>query len=153
MAYINAERARRALDRRFAGLPPADALAAPPRGWIRAIRDALGMSAAQLGARLGVQQSRVSRLEQAECSGAVTLASLERAADALGCDLRYVLVPRQPLEQTVRSRATELARRDMARVQHTMALEDQATDGADVAATLDDLANDCLRSRKLWDDR
>ena len=80
-------------------------------------------------------------------------AGLERAADALGCDLRYVLVPRQPLEQTVRSRATELARRDMARVQHTMALEGQATDGADVAATLDDLANDFLRSRKLWDDR
>lgn len=109
------------------------------------------MTAANLGARLGVQQSRVSRLEQAERSGAVTLASLKRAADALGCDLCYVLVPRQPLEQTVRARAAELARRDMARVQHTMALEYQATDGADVAATLDALTSDYMRSRRLWE--
>ncbi len=150
---MNQDRARRTLDRRFAVLPPADTFAKPPRGWIRAIRDALGMTAEQLGARLGVQQSRVSRLEQAERSGAVTLASLERAADALGCDLRYVLVPRQPLEQTVRTRATELARQDMARVKHKMALEDQPTDHVELAATLDALTNDYLRSRKLWHDR
>lgn len=150
---MDPDRARRALDRRFAVLPPADTFATPPRGWIRAIRDALGMTAGQLGARLGVQQSRVSRLEQAERSGAVTLASLERAANALGCDLRYVLVPRQPLEQTVRTRATELARRDMARVQHNMALEDQPTDRVELAATLEALTNDYLRSRRLWHDR
>lgn len=150
---MSVELARRTLDKRFAALPPADTLAAPPRGWIRAIRDALGMTAAQLGARLGVQQSRVSRLEQAERSGAVTLANLERAANALGCDLRYVLVPRQPLELTVRARATELACRDMVRVQHTMALEDQVTDGINVAETMDALVNGYLSSRKLWDER
>src|SRR5674476_245015 len=46
--------ARRALDRRLSHLPPAAAFTPPARGWIRAVRNALGMSAADLAARLQV---------------------------------------------------------------------------------------------------
>jgi transcriptional regulator with XRE-family HTH domain len=71
--------ARRQLDKRLNLLSKPDVLARPPRGWVKAIRDALGMTAEQLGARIGVSQVRALALEKAEASGRITLASLDRA--------------------------------------------------------------------------
>lgn len=148
------ERARKALDKRFAALPAAEALEPPHRGWIRAIRNALGMTSAQMAKRMGVTQPRVSKLEKAELTGAVTLASLEKAADALGCTLVYVLVPRQPLEQTIHNRAQQKARFELGRVQHTMALEDQATDQSALVDELNRLTRHYQHDlRGLWDEQ
>src|SRR3981081_63847 len=110
----------RHLDRRFAALRPLTNSPRPPKGWLRAIRDALGMTTAQLARRLGVSQPRIVELEQSEASGSVTLNTLQRAAEALGCRLIYALVPEQPLEETVRDRATLVAERQLASVEHTM---------------------------------
>jgi predicted DNA-binding mobile mystery protein A len=115
-----------ALERwRSADLPPR-----PPSGWIRAIRDGLGMSATYLASRLSVAPSTVIRLESSEADETISLATLRRAADALGCELRYALVPRRPLEEALEARAAALALEQMAAISHTMALEAQATSPA-----------------------
>ena len=75
--------ARINLDRRFNLLRGKDSYARPPHGWVKAIREALGMSTRQFGVRLAVSQARASKIEEAERSGAITLASLERAAQVL----------------------------------------------------------------------
>jgi DNA-binding transcriptional regulator YiaG len=49
----------RHLDKRFAALRPLAKSARPPKGWLRAIRDALGMTTAQFASRLGVSQLRI----------------------------------------------------------------------------------------------
>ena len=69
-----AAEARRSLDRVLA---PYRALNTrrPPRGWIRAIREAFGMTGGQLGRRLGVSQSTVQKLERSEQEGTIQLAS------------------------------------------------------------------------------
>ncbi len=85
------------------------------------------MSAAALASRLGTTPGAVIRLEQSEARDRIRLESLKRAADALGCDLVYVLVPRRPLTDIVEDRARELARRHLAAIEQTMLLEDQAT--------------------------
>lgn len=150
---MSSERARKVLDRRFATLPAGDALQAPHRGWIRAIRDALGMTAAQMARRMGVSQPRITKLEKAEVTGAVTLASLEKAADALGCTLVYALVPRQPLERTIHARAEQKARQHLDRIHHTMALEDQATDNPILINELSALTRQYEHDpRGLWDE-
>jgi predicted DNA-binding mobile mystery protein A len=124
------------------------ALARPPRGWIRAIREALGMSVAVLAARLGISASAVTRLEQSEAAGKIQLDTLRRAADALGCDLVYLLVPRRPLDAVVRDRARELAHRHVAAVEQTMRLEDQATG---IASELEEqFAQQLLERGGLW---
>jgi predicted DNA-binding mobile mystery protein A len=69
----------------------------------------------------------VTRLEQSEAADRIRLETLRRAADALGCDLVYLLVPRRPLTTVVRDRARELARWQVAATEQTMRLEDQAT--------------------------
>jgi predicted DNA-binding mobile mystery protein A len=99
---------RRALDRRLIGLD--EQIGDPPfRGWVRTLRDALGMSTLELGLRMGISSRRVLQLEQGESGGAVRLSTLERAAAALHCRLFYVLVPTQSLNDIVRVRAREVA--------------------------------------------
>jgi predicted DNA-binding mobile mystery protein A len=120
-------RGRELLDGHFDDWQQLRELARPPRGWIRAVREALGMSAAVLAGRLGTTGGAVTRLEQSEAAGRIRLDTLRRAADALGCDLVYLLVPRRPLTAVVRDRARELARRQVAATEQTMRLEDQAT--------------------------
>jgi predicted DNA-binding mobile mystery protein A len=117
--------ARKNLDKRLARLRPADELLRPHKGWVRAMRDAIGMTAAQLATRMKVAQPRITELEKAEVTGRITLTSLERAAEAMGCTLVYALVPRRPLEELVQDRARQVADKILARVDHTMRLEDQ----------------------------
>lgn len=81
----------------------------PGLGWIRMIREALGMSGRELGVRLGVSRQRVDQLEQAEVARTMPISTLDRVAAALGCRVRYVLVPLEPLEQMVRRQALRRA--------------------------------------------
>jgi len=98
---------------------------------VKAIREALGMTSAQLGKRLGVSQPRVLAIEKAEVNGSITLGSLEQAAHALNCQLVYALVPRHSLEATIEQRAVELADRKIKSTTHSMALEAQSVGAAE----------------------
>ena len=123
--------ARRHLDKRLSLLQNGESFVRPPRGWLKAIREALGMTTGQLGQRLGVVQSRVVAIEQAEAKGTITLNSLEKAAQVLNCRLVYALVPQHSLEDTVKDRASLLAKKRLKSASHTMALEAQSVDEAD----------------------
>jgi predicted DNA-binding mobile mystery protein A len=127
---------------------------APPRGgWLKAIRTALGITTRQFAQRVGLAHSTIVEAEKSEAAGTISLGQLRRLADALDCELRYVLVPRTPLTERVDAQAERKAREQVANVAHTMALEAQRP-GANfeeqqVAAAKDEL----LRGRrsKLWD--
>lgn len=147
-----AAQARRSLDARLEPLREVAHGPAPHRGWIRAIRDALGMSTADLAARMGVVQSRVSAIERAEASGSIKLDTLRRAAEALGCDLVYVLVPRMSLGDMVRAQARRKASSHLEIVGHHMRLEDQSIDEEDRVAAVEDLAERLVDRRGLWSD-
>ncbi|MBD3811272.1 MAG: mobile mystery protein A [Betaproteobacteria bacterium] len=153
MRSIDRETARRQLDKRLS-LLNADAFARPPRGWVKAIREALGMTTAQLAKRLGVSQPRVVGIEQAEAKGAITLDSLERAAHALDCRLVYALVPRKPLDALVEARATRLAEKRLGPTRHTMALEAQAMEARDEDEQRARLIRKLIEQAgsELWDD-
>jgi predicted DNA-binding mobile mystery protein A len=104
---------RRLLDERLAR--HLDLLGPPPGGgWVRAIREALGMSQFELGERAGVSQPRVAQIEHAEVEGTIELATLGRAAAALGCSLSYAIVPCKPLEAIIQERALQQAGGDPA---------------------------------------
>jgi predicted DNA-binding mobile mystery protein A len=145
----------RHLDNRFSALRPLLNSPRPPKGWLRAIRDALGMTTAQFARRLGVSQPRIIELEQSEVSGGVTLKTLQRAAEALGCRLVYALVPEQPLADTVRARAKLIAARQLDAVEHTMRLEDQAVTSKKVGKELLQrrIEELMLRPARLWDEK
>jgi predicted DNA-binding mobile mystery protein A len=118
--------ARKHLDNKLDSTRRSSDILRPPKGWVKAIREALGMSAKQLATRIGVTKPRIYEIEKAEVSGSITLNSLERAAHALECNLVYTLIPRLPLQETVEMRALEIAKKRIRTASHTMALEDQA---------------------------
>lgn len=130
------------------------ALHRPKSGWIAAIRKTLGMSRRQLAERMGVAVSRISKLESSEVSGATTLQSLERAADAMGCELVYALVPRQSLREYVEQQARKVAEQRAGYVNHQMALEAQNLDKATLEQYIEEDVQAMLREqpRSMWDE-
>lgn len=143
---------RRQLDRQLQtlkGLLPST----PETGWVRTVREALGMSLAAFGRRLGIAQSTAHQIEQAEISGSITLNRLRAAADALGCDVSVVLIPRKPLAEAVEDRAFELARERIGRVGHTMALESQGVSDAVLQEMIGNMAREIVErgDARLWE--
>jgi predicted DNA-binding mobile mystery protein A len=136
------------------GLARSWSVARPPKGWLRAIRDALGMTTKQFARRLGVSQPRVVALEKGEIDDTLTLASLRRAAEALDCTLVYALVPNRPLVETLRQRAEQKADEQLRRVSHTMRLENQALTNTDQRRQRELLVDPLLRGNlgRLWDE-
>lgn len=115
------------LARQLASFETARGEARPQRGWLRALRKALGMSLESTAVRAKTTKQHIRQLEIAEADDRITLRSLRRVADALGCELVYAIVPKsgtidELAEEKVRN---EAAKRVLA-VERSMALEDQA---------------------------
>jgi predicted DNA-binding mobile mystery protein A len=126
--------------------------AQPNGGWLRAVRQALGMTTRQLAKSVGVTQAAVVDAERTEAKGDITVATLRRYAAALGCELNYALVPKRPLQEIVEDRADGIARDQVSRVRHSMALEDQATNKENFERDIEELRRKLLDGKRsrLW---
>ncbi len=109
------------------------------------------MSALQLGTRLGVKQQSVLDVEKSEVSGTLQLKTLRKVAEALDCTLVYALVPNSSLEDAVQTRAREIARRELARIGHSMDLEAQGLSKGQREAQIDAYVREHIRIRDLWE--
>ncbi|MBI5132192.1 MAG: mobile mystery protein A [Rhodopseudomonas palustris] len=145
-------RGRKRLDERLTALKPEDRFNAPPKGWVRAIRDALGMTGVQFARRLQIRPQSVEALEKSEANGSIQLKTLRRAAEALDCTLVYALVPNTSLEGVVSARARKIARRELGRVAHTMKLEAQGTGDTNLEARMEAYVRDVLKDRDIWNE-
>lgn len=146
------QKARKRLDDRLGLLKPEERFAVPPKGWVRAIREAIGMSGVQFSRRVGVRPQSVEALEKSEASGRIQMNTLRRAAEALDCTLVYALVPNSSLEEMVSSRARKIAMLEFGRVSHTMKLEDQETAQYALEAQVEHYIRNILRERDLWNE-
>jgi predicted DNA-binding mobile mystery protein A len=143
-------KSRRRLDERFKEIGPRERYSTPVHGWVKAIRQALGMTTAQLAQRMGIRQPSVVALEQSEVRGTIELATLRRAAEALDCTLVYALVPNRPLESTVRERARAFVRPRRTAVEWSMQLEDQRAARQDHDEEVDEIVR-TTNPRRFWD--
>jgi predicted DNA-binding mobile mystery protein A len=106
----------------------------PSKGWIHAIRQALGVSSGELARRLRTSRQLPLQLEKGEAEDRITLKSLRAVANALDCDLVYALVPRAAsMEELIENRVRAEARQRVLGVEHSMALENQAVGKLDEA--------------------
>jgi predicted DNA-binding mobile mystery protein A len=116
------------LTRTLSAFEAAKQVARPQRGWLRAIREGLGLTLDNVGQKLGQSRRRIQEFEDAEAKDRITLHSLRRVADAMDCVLVYAIVPKSgTISDLVERRAREHAEEDVRDVEHTMALENQAT--------------------------
>ncbi len=145
---------RQQIDRQLMPLASLHAVDMPPGGWIRSIREALGMNLDNLARRLGVvSKSTISQLEKAEVDESISVRRLRAAANALGCDLVVTFVPRVGLEAMTEQRAQEKALEITRRVSHTMVMESQVVYGRQSKDMLDHTAREILErgGSSLWD--
>jgi predicted DNA-binding mobile mystery protein A len=124
----------------------------PSGGWLRAVRQVLGMTTRQLAKSVGVTQAAVVDAERNEAKGDITLATLQKYAAALGCELSYVLVPKRPLQEMIEERAEFIAREQVSRVRHSMALEDQQTGKEHLERQVAEIRRKLLEGKRsrLW---
>lgn len=125
----------------------------PARGWLRAIREALGMSGRQFARRLGVSAPWITTLEKKELAGSVTIKTMRQAAEALDCVFVYAVVPRDSLAEIVRRRAEILAQKRLATVSHSMLLEAQQLSESEQQKALDQEMNALIQEmpKELWE--
>jgi predicted DNA-binding mobile mystery protein A len=147
--------AREQLDATLGRFTLLKTLVPPGKGWIRAIRDAIGMTGEQLAKRLNINKQRVSRIEHDEKLGKVKIETLRNVAEAMDCVFVYAFVPRDSLDQTVKEQAKEIAKKRMARSNQMMRLEKQELSEAEKAKAMQTIIDEIVETmpKSLWDEK
>jgi predicted DNA-binding mobile mystery protein A len=142
----------RVVTRKLRKFPKPVEVAPPAGGWLRAIRLATGMPASYPASKLNLTRQAFAELEKNEALGTISLKSLQRAAQAVDCDLVYALIPRTgSLQNMIVKQALARAKNAILPVAHSMNLESQGTKsgpGPKVRALARKLA--ARPSRELW---
>ncbi len=116
------------IDRSLEPFAGTQAVSRPRRGWLRSLREALGISMREVARRMRKTPQTVASFEKSEAADRITLQTLRHYAEAMDCELVYAIVPKTgSLKQLGEKCARQKAERDVRAVEHTMALEDQAT--------------------------
>lgn len=129
----------------------------PKNGWVYNIREALGMTQTQLAEKLGITRQSMAELEKSEADGRITLSTLKKVAEVLHCDVRLLLVPKfpseNPLEDSVRKQALEVATKIVNRTALHSELEKQGTGEDFRNKQIQEIADELVRrsNRKLWE--
>lgn len=152
MSYWDKKLIREQLDKKLIPLKVLAKSGMSETGWIKTIREALGMSAKDLAKKVGIDQSRISRLENAEKNGNIKLSSLQKIAQGLDMEFVYGFVPKDNLETMVRQQANKIAHEKMKRLSHTMRLELQELSEEEKKSALKDMIDKILieEPKNFW---
>ena len=124
-------------------------IARPQQGWLKTIREFLGMTTTQLAKRLEISQPRIVAMEKNERN--VKISTMERIADTLNCDFSYAFVPRENIDDIIYNQAKKKAKKILDKVNKNMGLENQL-------AKTDDLLKDIIEElldgniARIWDE-
>ena len=121
----------------------------PPQGWLKTIREFLGMTTTQLAKKINVTQPRVINLEKNEKN--TKISTMERIADALNCDFVYAFVPRENIDDIIYNQAKKKALKILSKVNTNMSLENQLTDTNELT---EDIIKELLDDNisRIWDE-
>ena len=124
-------------------------IARPQQGWLKTIREFLGMTTTQLAKRLEISQPRIVAMEKNERN--VKISTMEKIADVLNCDFSYAFVPRENIDDIIYNQAKKKAKKILDKVNKNMGLENQL-------AKTDDLLKDIIEElldgniARIWDE-
>ena len=126
----------------------------PPIGWIKAIRNGIGMSMEQLGKKLSITKQGVMDIEKREKEGAITIKSMQEIAKAINMQFVYGFIPDAgSLDQMIEMRALEMAKTIVQRTSTTMKLEDQVNSKERIEKAIKERAAEIINKtpKILWD--
>lgn len=128
-------------------------LSRPEIGWVKTIRETLGMNTRQLGKRCNVSSERIIRIESDEIEGRTTVATLEKIAQAMNCRLVYAIVPNDGMIEFIERVAEDKAKIQLQQTSHHMALEDQKISIESMKEQIHFLKEELLKNniKHIWD--
>ena len=120
----------------------------PPQGWLKTIREFLGMTTTQLAQKLDVSQPRIVNMEKNERN--IKISTMERIANSLNCDFFYTFIPRENIEDIIYNQAKKKALKILNKVNRNMGLENQL---ANTDELLEDLIKEMIDGNiaRIWD--
>jgi predicted DNA-binding mobile mystery protein A len=131
-------------------------LKTPPEGWLRTVRNALGMSGAELAKKMGVTRARVTQAEHAELTGGITLKSMQATAEAMGCRFVYAIIPpSEHIEDIITAQARKKAMAIVGTASTHMALENQKLPDDKIAWEVERLTREIAQEMPsdCWNDK
>ena len=136
------------LDKTFLKIKKVAMLEYPRGGWIKTIRKGLGMTTTQLAKRLKVSQPRITAIEKDEAN--LKLETIEKIADALGCEFVYALVPKTSFEEFSYEQAEKKVQQILKQLGHPISRQNHLSD--EDKAEIEQLSREFLESYKsrLW---
>lgn len=146
---------RRQLDRQFDQLHPLVEVERPSRGWIEAIRQALGMTLLQLGNRVGIKPQVLHKIEESEAAYSISLKTLQKVATAMNCRVFYCLIPEKSLEEMVELQIQKKAKKIVEAIAHSMSLEEQGIMEKETISQIQKVIDDIKRRKNIsmiWDE-
>lgn len=128
---------------------------APKTGWIRTIRNVLGMSSSALAKRLNCSRSNISTIEQREIKNNISLNTLKQVAEAMDCKLIYFIVPNESFDAILEKQAQLIAKKRIKSVNHSMMLEQQGLTKEQLKQQENNLVQELLQGdpKNLWNDK
>ena len=119
----------------------------PNEGWIASTRNALGMSAAQLGRLINRTRANVSATERSEQNEKITIQSMKTLAEAMGCKFVYAIIHaegdiKDVIEQQARKKAIAIVNQ----ANTHMALENQSLEAEIVNDEIERLTSDLMEN-------
>lgn len=142
---------RNQLDQFFKSLKEIN-LKRPKLGWIKEIRESLGMSMEDLANRSGTIKQRIARLEKDEMADKVTIESLRKAATAMDCEFVYFVYPKTGLAEIMKEQALKAAQKMAIDINKTMTLEQQQLSSSAQKQLVNDIADELIKNndRSIW---
>ena len=100
-------------------------LTMPEKGWIRQMREALGLTLEKLGHLCGVSTATIAQAERREIEGNLTIETLRKTAEAMNCEFVYMFAPKSDMSEFVNQSAYKKAQRILKIADLHMSLENQ----------------------------
>jgi predicted DNA-binding mobile mystery protein A len=132
-----------------------ESLQRPSEGWLATMRQALGMSGAQVAARMGVSRNAVYQAERNERDSAITVGQMQKLAEAMGGRFVYAIVPEGSVADVIYAQARRKAIARIRRASAHMALEMQSLPSAETKRRVEELAAELVRDMPpdFWEDK
>jgi predicted DNA-binding mobile mystery protein A len=137
------------IDRRIEALRATKDLANIRGGWIKFMRQALGLTLQDLAKLVSLTPANIAQAEKREVEEKVSLSTLKKLAEAMDCDLVYSFVPKKSIRTFINDKALEKARKTLGIADLHMKLEDQKVTG-DEDERVARLARKFIEKGEIW---
>ena len=118
-------------------------------GWIKYMRQALGMTLQKLAERSQISKATVAQAERREAQGKITIETLKKMANAMECEFVYAFIPKNTIQSLLKEKAMEKAKRILLKADTHMTLEDQQVQ-QEMKARIESLANTLIEEGDVW---